>query len=99
MTVKTDRRPGNCVRDSSLNPDPQVKPDIGGNKHRWFQDNRYYDLIVILDDATSEIYYAQLVEAVGGRGSTRTVMAALGEVIERKAGSVRCTATAAATSS
>ena len=35
---------------------------IDGSKHRWFQDDRYYDLIVILDDATSEIYYAQLVE-------------------------------------
>jgi len=44
------------------------------------QDDRYYDLIVVLDDATSEIYYAQLVE----EESTRTVMAALREVIERK---------------
>ena len=35
---------------------------IDGSKHQWFQDERYYDLIVILDDATSEIYYAQLVE-------------------------------------
>ena len=34
---------------------------------------RYYDLIVILDDATSQIYYAQLVE----EESTRTVMAGL----------------------
>ncbi len=41
---------------------------------------RWYDLIVILDDATSEIYYAQLVE----EESTITVMAALREVIERK---------------
>jgi hypothetical protein len=39
-----------------------------------------YDLIVILDDATSEIYYAQLVE----EESTATVMAGLREVIERK---------------
>ena len=37
-------------------------------------------LIVILDDATSEIYYAQLVE----EESTATVMAGLREVIERK---------------
>jgi transposase InsO family protein len=51
---------------------------IDGSKHRWFQDDRYYDLIVVLDDATSEIYYAQLVE----EESTRTVMAALREVIE-----------------
>jgi hypothetical protein len=37
-------------------------------------------VIVILDDATSEIYYAQLVE----EESTRTVMAGLREVIETK---------------
>jgi hypothetical protein len=35
---------------------------------------------VILDDATSETYYAQLVE----EESTRTVMAALREVIETR---------------
>ena len=28
---------------------------IDGSHHRWFQDERWYDLIVILDDATSEI--------------------------------------------
>jgi transposase len=53
---------------------------IDGSRHRWFQDERWYDLIVILDDATSEIYYAQLVE----EESTVTVLAALREVIERK---------------
>jgi hypothetical protein len=53
---------------------------IDGSKHRWFHDDRYYDLLVILDDASSEIYYAQLVE----EESTRSVMVALREVIERK---------------
>ena len=53
---------------------------IDGSKHQWFQDDRWHDLIVILDDATSEIYYAQLVE----EESTRTVMAGLREVIERR---------------
>jgi hypothetical protein len=53
---------------------------IDGSKHCWFQDRQRYDLIVILDDATSEIYYAQLVE----EESTRTVMAGLCEVIERQ---------------
>ena len=53
---------------------------IDGSKHQWFFDERWYDLIVILDDATSEIYYAQLVE----EESTRTVMAGLKEVIETK---------------
>jgi transposase len=51
---------------------------IDGSKHQWFGDDRWYDLIVILDDATNEIYYAQLVE----EESTRTVMAGLREVIE-----------------
>jgi len=53
---------------------------VDGSQHRWFCDQRWYDLIVILDDATKEIYYAQLVE----EESTRTVMAALREVIESK---------------
>jgi transposase len=53
---------------------------IDGSKHQWFGDERWYDLIVILDDATSEIYYAQLVQ----EESTRTVMEGLREVIENK---------------
>jgi RNA polymerase subunit RPABC4/transcription elongation factor Spt4 len=35
---------------------------IDGSRHCWLQNERWYDLLVILDDATSEIYYAQLVE-------------------------------------
>jgi len=61
-------------------PLPGMLLHIDGSKHRWFQDDRYYDLLVILDDATSRIYYAQLVE----EESTRTVMMALREVIERQ---------------
>ena len=61
-------------------PLPGMLLHIDGSRHQWFQDERWYDLIVILDDATSEIYYAQLVE----EESTGTVMAALKEVIERK---------------
>jgi len=53
---------------------------IDGSKHRWLGSDAWYDLIVILDDATSEIYYAQLVE----EESTRTVMTALRAVIERQ---------------
>src|SRR6201997_4266995 len=61
-------------------PLPGMLLHIDGSRHRWFQDERGYDLIVILDDATSEIYYAQLTE----EESTLTVMAGLKEVIERK---------------
>jgi hypothetical protein len=61
-------------------PLPGMLLHIDGSKHRWFQDDRWYDLLVILDDASSEIYYAQLVE----EESTRTVMAGLREVIETR---------------
>jgi hypothetical protein len=53
---------------------------LDDSKHRWLNDDRWHDFIVILDDATSEIYYAQLVP----EESTRTVMAALREVIEAR---------------
>ena len=59
---------------------PGMLLHIDGSKHQWLGDDRWHDLIVILDDATSEIYYAQLVE----EESTRTVMAGLREVIESK---------------
>jgi Homeodomain-like domain len=61
-------------------PLPGMLLHIDGSHHQWFQDERWYDLIVILDDATSEIYYAQLTE----EESTLSVMAGLKEVIERK---------------
>jgi transposase len=59
-------------------PLPGMLLHIDGSKHQWLNDDRWYDLIVILDDATGEIYYAQLVL----EESTRTVMAGLREVIE-----------------
>jgi hypothetical protein len=61
-------------------PLPGMMLHIDGSEHRWFGDERCYELIVVLDDATSEIYYAQLVEAE----STRRVMAALREVVETR---------------
>jgi len=59
---------------------PGMLLHIDGSKHRWLSDGQWHDLLVILDDATSEIYYAQLVE----EESTRTVMAGLMEVIKNK---------------
>jgi hypothetical protein len=53
---------------------------IDASKYAWFGDGRYYDLITLMDDATSEIYYAQLVEEEG----TRTLMPAVREVIEQE---------------
>jgi transposase len=78
--VKRGRKRGVHRKRRERRPLPGMLLHIDGSRHRWFQDERWYDLIVILDDATSEIYYAQLVE----EESTMTVMAGLREVIERK---------------
>jgi len=78
--VATRSRRGPHRRRRPRRPLPGMLLHIDGSKHRWLNDDRWYDLIVILDDATSEIYYAQLVE----EESTRTVMAGLREVIENK---------------
>jgi transposase len=61
-------------------PLPGMLLHIDGSEHGWFQDERWYDLLVILDDANSEIYYAQLVKEEG----TATVLAGLREVVEQK---------------
>jgi transposase len=53
---------------------------IDASKHRWLGGEQRQDLLVILDDATSEIYYAQLVE----EESTPTALAALREVVEQR---------------
>src|SRR3954452_8977834 len=76
--VKKRKKRGSHRRRRERKPMTGMMLHIDGSKHRWFQDDRYYDLLVILDDATSEIYYAQLVV----EESTRTVMSALREVIE-----------------
>jgi transposase len=76
--VAKRRKRGPHRRRRPRRPLPGMLLHIDASKHRWLNDERWYDLIVILDDATSEIYYAQLVE----EESTRTVMAALREVIE-----------------
>jgi len=76
--VAKRRKRGPHRRRRPRRPLPGMMLHIDGSKHRWLQGDRWHDLIVILDDATSEIYYAQLVE----EESTRTVMAGLREVIE-----------------
>jgi hypothetical protein len=78
--VARNKKRGPHRRRRPRRPLPGMLLHIDGSKHRWFQDDRYYDLLVILDDATSRIYYAQLVQ----EESTRTVMTALREVIERQ---------------
>jgi transposase len=78
--VARERRRGVHRKRRERRPLPGMLLHIDGSHHQWFQDERWYDLIVILDDASSEIYYAQLVE----EESTLTVMAGLREVVQRK---------------
>lgn len=78
--VARGRKRGAHRKRRERRPLPGMLLHIDGSRHQWFQDERWYDLIVILDDASSEIYYAQLVE----EESTATVMAGLKEVVERK---------------
>src|SRR5947209_12828171 len=78
--VKRRKKPGSHRKRRPRRALPGMMLHIDGSEHRWFGDERYYELIVVLDDATSEIYYAQLVEAE----STRTVMAAWREVVETR---------------
>jgi transposase len=78
--VKKARKRGVHRKRRPPRPVPGMLLHLDGSHHRWFQDDRWYDLIEVLDDATNETYYAQLVE----EESTRTVMAALQEVVARK---------------
>ena len=78
--VKRKARRGVHRKRRERRPLPGMMLHIDGSDHQWFQDERRHDLIVILDDATSEIYYAQL----AAEETTFTVMAGLRAVIERR---------------
>jgi transposase len=77
--VKKRRQRGPHRQRRPRRPLPGMLLHLDGSRHRWFFDDRWYDLLVVLDDASSEIYYAQLVE----QESTRTVLAALQAVVQR----------------
>src|SRR5436190_17708793 len=54
---------------------------VDGSRHRWIPGlDQYQDLIVIFDDATSEVYDVQLVD----EESTVTVMGAVNRGVERR---------------
>lgn len=78
--VERRKKRGSHRKRRPRRPLPGMLLHMDGSEHRWLGDERYHELIVIMDDATSEIYYAQLVDAE----STHSVMAALREVIETR---------------
>lgn len=79
LVQKSGRR-GVHRRRRPRRPLPGMLLHLDGSSHAWLGDGRRYDLLVVLDDASSEIYYAPLVE----EESTRTVLAALRAVVEKK---------------
>jgi len=78
--VKARKHRGKHRKRRPRRPLPGMLLHIDGSQHRWFCDDRWYDLLVVMDDATSEVYYAQLVT----EESTATVMAGLRTVIEEQ---------------
>jgi transposase len=52
---------------------------IDASTHRWLGGEQWHDLLMVLDDASSQVYYAQLVD----QESTVTALAALREVVEK----------------
>src|SRR2546427_1530991 len=78
--VKPRRKRGKHRKRRPRRPLAGMLLHIDASQHRWFCDDRWYDLLVVMDDATSEIYYAQLV----AEESTATVLTALRAVIEEQ---------------
>jgi len=76
--VERQRKRGAHRKRRPRRPLPGMLLHVDGSRHRWIPGlDGYQDLIVVFDDATSEMYYARLVE----EESTETVMAALKQVI------------------
>lgn len=61
-------------------PLPGMLLHVDGSRHSWLPGVGQQDLISVLDDATNQVYYAQLVP----EESTATVMAALKEVVHKR---------------
>ena len=62
-------------------PLPGMMLHIDGSTHAWLgSEHEKFDLVTIMDDATSETYYARFVD----EESTETVMAGLRSVVERQ---------------
>jgi transposase len=76
--VERYRKRGAHHKKRERRPLPGMMLHVDGSRHQWIPGlESYQDLIVVFDDATSEMYYARLVD----EESTETVMAGLRQVI------------------
>jgi transposase len=79
--VKRYSKRGKHRKRRERRPIPGMMLHVDGSRHRWLPGvDEYYDLIVVFDDATSQVYYARLV----AEESTATVMTALKHVVEQR---------------
>ena len=79
--VRRNTKRGPHRKKSPRRPLTGMMLHVDGSRHRWIPGlDQYQDLIVIFDDATSEVYDVQLVD----EESTVTVMAALKRVVEQR---------------
>ena len=78
--VAKSRKRGTHRKKRLRRPIPGMMLHVDGSTHAWLGGRARQDLVAILDDATSEVYYAQLVD----QESTATVMAGLKQVVEQR---------------
>lgn len=78
--VAQEKRGGRHRRMRPRRPLPGMLLHTDASTHAWLVDQAPRDLIVVLDDATSEVYYAHLVP----EESTRTMMAGLKSVVAKQ---------------
>jgi len=78
--VAKSRKRGTHRKKRARRPLPGMMLHVDGSTHAWLGGDQHQDLVAILDDANTEVYYARLVD----QESTATVMAGLKAVIEQK---------------
>ena len=77
--VTKDKRRGAHRTRRERRPLPGMMMHLDGSTHRWLgEEAGYQDLLVVLDDATSEVYSVEMVEQEG----TESVMGVLKEVVQ-----------------
>lgn len=79
LVAKSPKR-GKHRKKRERRPLPGMMLHVDGSTHAWLGGREQQDLIALLDDASNEVYYAQLV----AQESTETVMVGLREVVASK---------------
>jgi len=77
--VSRNKKRGGHHKRRPRRPLPGMMVHVDGSTHAWLgPDHEQFDLVTLMDDATSDIYYARFVE----EENTETIMAGLRSVVE-----------------